>query len=117
VGDEEILFEFLLIWCVIRLVEFNPTAIKKEYQIRKPDLIHLINISQSQLVRYLQPFLQEEHTHSLLMTSETVIYLMITNPTNKPKDEKKINQLHYTIEIIPNGSLTALILGLLVHEQ
>lgn len=84
------LFEFLLIWCVIRLVEFNPTAIKIEYQIRKPDLIHLINMSKSQLVGYLQPFLQEEHIHSLLMTSETVIYLMITNPTNKPKDEKKI---------------------------
>lgn len=38
-GEEEILFEFLLIWCVIRLVEFNPTAMKIEYQIRKPDYI------------------------------------------------------------------------------
>ena len=45
------LFEFLLIWCVIRLVEFNPTAIKIEYQIRKPDLIHLINMSKSQFGR------------------------------------------------------------------
>lgn len=89
-GEEEILFEFLLIWCVIRLVEFNPTAMKIEYQIRNPDLIHLRNISKSHLVGYLQPFLQEEHTHSLLTTSETVIYLMITNPTNEPKDEKKI---------------------------
>lgn len=46
-GEEDILFEFLLIWCVIRLVEFKPTAIKIEYQIRKPDLIHLRNKSKS----------------------------------------------------------------------
>lgn len=33
-GEDDTLFEFLLIWCVIRLVEFTPTANKIEYQIR-----------------------------------------------------------------------------------
>ena len=43
VGEDDTLFEFLLIWCVIRLVEFRPTANKIEYQIRNPNLIHLRN--------------------------------------------------------------------------
>ena len=45
-------------------------------------------MSTSLLVGYLQPSLQEEHTHSLLMTSVTVACLMIINPKDKPKDKK-----------------------------
>lgn len=111
-GEDDTLFEFLLIWCVIRLVEFTPTANKIEYQIRNSSLICLRNMSKLLLAGYLQPSSQEEHTHSLLMTSETVVCLMIINPANKPKD--KINGLLCTIEIIPNGSLTASI-ATLIH--
>lgn len=89
-GEEDTLLEFRLIWCVIRLVEFRPTANKIEHQIRNPDLIHQRNMSKSLLVGYQQPFLREEHTHSLLMTSVTVVCLMIINPTNKPKDKKSM---------------------------
>lgn len=36
VGEDDTLFEFLLIWCDIRFDEFNPTAKKIEYEIKIP---------------------------------------------------------------------------------